>query len=53
MITFEIEIPFFGIYGHTAIVSYMLMSTGSQIEKRSLARVRIPDQSNVDSTALT
>ena len=45
--------PFFGIHSHTTIISDMLMGTGSQIEKRSLARVRIPDQGNINGTAFT
>ncbi len=53
VITFKVEITFFGIHSHTAIISYMLMSTGSQIKQRSLAAVRISDQGNIDGAAFT
>ena len=53
MITFEVKITFFGIHGHTAIITYMLMSTGRKIKQRSLATVRVSDQSNINGTAFT
>ena len=53
MITFEVKITFLGIHGHTAVIAYMLMSTGRKIKQRSLATVRISDQGNIDGATFT
>ena len=49
----EVKITFFGIHGHTAVIAYMLMSTGRKIKQRSLATVRISDQGYIDGATFT
>ena len=46
-----LEISLLCIYRHTTVVAYMLVTAGSHVEKRSLAAVRISDQSDPDFLA--
>ena len=50
MIALKVEIAFFGIYGYTAIIPYMLVRTRSNIKKRRLATIGISHQSYINST---
>ena len=45
------ECAFLGIHCHTAVVSYVLVLTGSHIEKGCLAAVRISDEGYLDDLA--
>ena len=40
-----------GIHSHTAVVAHMLMTAGSNVEKRSLTAVRISHQGHLDDLA--
>ena len=42
------ELAFLGVDGHSAVVPYMLVASRSDVEKRSLAAVRVPHQGNAD-----
>ena len=50
VIALKVEIAFFGIYGYTAIIPYMLVRTRSNIKKRRLATIGISHQSHINST---